>query len=114
MLSRNGYIMEQIKVASTHRNKTDWAILRVFYHKYLFTIKKYILLVFGCRGGGGGGGITSQWVHNRTDVCVRCEVWFPRNGSIIQIEPRGGYSSKMSTFVFSHELVKYQYISFDI
>ena len=50
-------------------------------------------------------------------------MWFPRNGSIIQqiwsnkqllieveqIEPRGGYSSKMSTFVIFHELGKYQY-----
>ena len=87
-LSRNGYIMEQIKVAGT-LNKTDWAILRVFDlfdRKYLFKIKnnKYFSLMFGCRGGGG---------------------WLPRNGSIIeqiwsnkqllievgQIGPRGGY-----------------------
>ena len=62
-LSRNGYIMKQSKVASTHRNKTDWAILRVFDHKYLFTIKIYLLLVLVAGGGGG---------------------WLPRNGCIIE------------------------------
>ena len=34
-LSRNGYIVKQIKVASIHRNKTDWAILRVFANIFL-------------------------------------------------------------------------------
>ena len=55
-------------MAGTNRNRTDWAILRVFYRRYcIFLLKKnnnYVLLVFGCKGGGGG--------------------WLPRNGSIIE------------------------------
>ena len=35
----SGYIMGQIKVAGTHRNRTDWTILRVFDRKYYFPIK---------------------------------------------------------------------------
>ena len=68
-LSRNGYVMKQIRVASTHRNKTDWAILRAFDRKYLFTIKNIFYWCWLQWGGGGVGGVvTSQWVHNRTDV----------------------------------------------
>ena len=74
-LSRNGYIMEQIKVAGT-LNKTDWAILRVFDRKYLFTIKNntYFSLMFGCGGGG---------VATSSNKQLLIEVG--------QIGPRGGY-----------------------
>ena len=37
-----------IKVAGTHRNGTDWAILRVFDRKYLFRAIKTINMFYWC------------------------------------------------------------------